>query len=203
MVQAGLSRRSLGAQGPVCLRLSCDGATQDPGTALHRASGATSCPHSSLAARSWCHDPSALCHPQWVLAFEIFIPLVLFFILLGLRQKKPTIPVKEGECWWVVCGATPGSGELLQPPGDSLGGAEGLQQLVGTQKGLLGDMVLGRGCSWWLVGHTQRGREPGSVPTWGDPLGVAVPTSLWLSSAGTVGEMELDGAGTATVTLSV
>uniref|UniRef100_A0A4W3GWH1 ATP-binding cassette sub-family A member 2 n=1 Tax=Callorhinchus milii TaxID=7868 RepID=A0A4W3GWH1_CALMI len=32
---------------------------------------------------------------QWVLAFEIFIPLVLFFILLGLRQKKPTIPVKE------------------------------------------------------------------------------------------------------------
>uniref|UniRef100_A0A8C4WL01 ATP-binding cassette sub-family A member 2 n=1 Tax=Gopherus evgoodei TaxID=1825980 RepID=A0A8C4WL01_9SAUR len=33
--------------------------------------------------------------PQWVLAFEIFIPLVLFFILLGLRQKKPTIPVKE------------------------------------------------------------------------------------------------------------
>uniref|UniRef100_A0A2K5DK59 ATP-binding cassette sub-family A member 2 n=1 Tax=Aotus nancymaae TaxID=37293 RepID=A0A2K5DK59_AOTNA len=32
---------------------------------------------------------------QWVLAFEIFIPLVLFFILLGLRQKKPTISVKE------------------------------------------------------------------------------------------------------------
>ncbi|XP_063792321.1 ATP-binding cassette sub-family A member 2 [Pseudophryne corroboree] len=31
----------------------------------------------------------------WVLAFEIFIPLVLFFILLGLRQKKPTIHVKE------------------------------------------------------------------------------------------------------------
>ncbi|XP_071881559.1 ATP-binding cassette sub-family A member 2 isoform X8 [Anas platyrhynchos] len=31
----------------------------------------------------------------WVLTFEIFIPLVLFFILLGLRQKKPTIPVKE------------------------------------------------------------------------------------------------------------
>ncbi|KAG7281475.1 hypothetical protein CRUP_012418 [Coryphaenoides rupestris] len=31
----------------------------------------------------------------WVLAFEIFIPLVLFFILLGLRQKKPAIPVKE------------------------------------------------------------------------------------------------------------
>uniref|UniRef100_A0A672UDG9 ATP-binding cassette sub-family A member 2 n=1 Tax=Strigops habroptila TaxID=2489341 RepID=A0A672UDG9_STRHB len=32
---------------------------------------------------------------SWVLTFEIFIPLVLFFILLGLRQKKPTIPVKE------------------------------------------------------------------------------------------------------------
>ncbi|XP_072287523.1 ATP-binding cassette sub-family A member 2 isoform X4 [Pyxicephalus adspersus] len=31
----------------------------------------------------------------WVLAFEILIPLVLFFILLGLRQKKPTMPVKE------------------------------------------------------------------------------------------------------------
>ncbi|XP_056274461.1 ATP-binding cassette sub-family A member 2 isoform X1 [Pseudoliparis swirei] len=31
----------------------------------------------------------------WVLAFEIFIPLVLFFILLGLRQKKPAITVKE------------------------------------------------------------------------------------------------------------
>uniref|UniRef100_A0A4W4HDU6 ATP-binding cassette sub-family A member 2 n=1 Tax=Electrophorus electricus TaxID=8005 RepID=A0A4W4HDU6_ELEEL len=31
----------------------------------------------------------------WVLAFEIFIPLVLFFILLGLRQKKPALPVKE------------------------------------------------------------------------------------------------------------
>lgn len=37
---------------------------------------------------------------QWVLAFEIFIPLVLFFILLGLRQKKPTISVKEGEGPW-------------------------------------------------------------------------------------------------------
>lgn len=34
---------------------------------------------------------------QWVLSFEIFIPLVLFFILLGLRQKKPTIAVKEGK----------------------------------------------------------------------------------------------------------
>lgn len=30
------------------------------------------------------------------MAFEIFIPLVLFFILLGLRQKKPAMAVKEG-----------------------------------------------------------------------------------------------------------
>lgn len=44
-----------------------------------------------------------------MLAFEIFIPLVLFFILLGLRQKKPTIPVKEGACERVVPWAsTPG-----------------------------------------------------------------------------------------------
>ena len=42
---------------------------------------------------------------QWVLAFEFFIPLVLFFILLGLRQKKPTISVKEGEG---LLGARPG-----------------------------------------------------------------------------------------------
>lgn len=49
-----------------------------------------SCP----ALGRWPHSA----HPfQWVLAFEIFIPLVLFFILLGLRQKKPTISVKEGE----------------------------------------------------------------------------------------------------------
>lgn len=47
-----------------------------------------------------------LCCSQWVLAFEIFIPLVLFFILLGLRQKKPTIPVKEGECQQGVWGST-------------------------------------------------------------------------------------------------
>lgn len=48
-------------------------------------------------------------HPfQWVLAFEIFIPLVLFFILLGLRQKKPTISVKEGECPWVGGGGNGG-----------------------------------------------------------------------------------------------
>ncbi|XP_039200906.1 ATP-binding cassette sub-family A member 2 isoform X2 [Crotalus tigris] len=42
-------------------------------------------------------DSSKLFPPplQWVLSFEIFIPLVLFFILLGLRQKKPTIAVKE------------------------------------------------------------------------------------------------------------
>ncbi|PWA16008.1 hypothetical protein CCH79_00019355 [Gambusia affinis] len=43
----------------------------------------------------------------WVLAFEIFIPLVLFFILLGLRQKKPAIPVKEDSSysfnWKISC----------------------------------------------------------------------------------------------------
>lgn len=61
------------------------------------------------------HSPSALCHLQWVLAFEIFIPLVLFFILLGLRQKKPTIPVKEGEYDLVVPG-TPTPGGSLAPP---------------------------------------------------------------------------------------
>uniref|UniRef100_A0A672YJU7 Uncharacterized protein n=1 Tax=Sphaeramia orbicularis TaxID=375764 RepID=A0A672YJU7_9TELE len=41
----------------------------------------------------------------WVLAFEIFIPLVLFFILLGLRQKKP---------WSVV---SQDRRVLLRPPG--------------------------------------------------------------------------------------
>nr|XP_008543009.1 PREDICTED: ATP-binding cassette sub-family A member 2 [Equus przewalskii] len=46
-------------------------------------------PASYIAA---CMQPPLL---SWVLAFEIFIPLVLFFILLGLRQKKPTISVKE------------------------------------------------------------------------------------------------------------
>lgn len=57
-----------------------------------------SCP----ALGRWPHSA----HPfQWVLAFEIFIPLVLFFILLGLRQKKPTISVKEGEG---LLGAQPG-----------------------------------------------------------------------------------------------
>lgn len=61
--------------------------------------------------------PSALCHPQWVLAFEIFIPLVLFFILLGLRQKKPTIPVKEGESQQGGAWGTPTLGGTLRPWG--------------------------------------------------------------------------------------
>lgn len=46
----------------------------------------------------WMTDTSSSLPLQWVLAFEIFIPLVLFFILLGLRQKKPAIAVKEGGC---------------------------------------------------------------------------------------------------------
>uniref|UniRef100_A0A8C9P6X7 ABC-2 type transporter transmembrane domain-containing protein n=1 Tax=Spermophilus dauricus TaxID=99837 RepID=A0A8C9P6X7_SPEDA len=63
-----------------------------------------SCPggpsqHRSLVSslgRWWRGGQAYVVHPfQWVLAFEIFIPLVLFFILLGLRQKKPTISVKE------------------------------------------------------------------------------------------------------------
>uniref|UniRef100_A0A8C8AZB2 ATP binding cassette subfamily A member 2 n=1 Tax=Otus sunia TaxID=257818 RepID=A0A8C8AZB2_9STRI len=54
-------------------------------------------------------EPVTLCWSQglgWVLAFEIFIPLVLFFILLGLRQKKPTIPVKEGESFYTAAPLT-------------------------------------------------------------------------------------------------
>uniref|UniRef100_A0A8C5JNR2 Uncharacterized protein n=1 Tax=Junco hyemalis TaxID=40217 RepID=A0A8C5JNR2_JUNHY len=53
----------------------------------------------------------------WVLAFEIFIPLVLFFILLGLRQKKPTIPVKEGESQQGDAWVTPTLGGTLRPWG--------------------------------------------------------------------------------------
>lgn len=75
-----------------------------------------------------CHSPSALCHLQWVLTFEIFIPLVLFFILLGLRQKKPTIPVKEGECDLVVPG-TRIPGGSLGPPLPPQGTGELFQQL--------------------------------------------------------------------------
>lgn len=93
-----------------------------------------------------------------MLAFEIFIPLVLFFILLGLRQKKPTIPVKEGECQW---GGAWGTHTWDHPealwscsstPGTAWG--RGPRQLVGTQRGLLVDIVLGRGCSQGLAGVT-------------------------------------------------
>lgn len=70
--------------------------------------------------------PHLVCSFQWVLAFEIFIPLVLFFILLGLRQKKPTISVKEGEKAgtvgtrragevWVPCPPCSSPGVLLAP----------------------------------------------------------------------------------------
>lgn len=81
--------------------------------------------------------PSALCHSQWVLAFEIFIPLVLFFILLGLRQKKPTIPVKEGES----------------------------QQ--GSACGLLEDIALSRGYSQGLARQMWWVEVAESVPAWG------------------------------------
>ncbi|XP_004390763.1 ATP-binding cassette sub-family A member 2 [Trichechus manatus latirostris] len=53
---------------------------------------------SNILLRQPCHievGKDELLEAKWVLAFEIFIPLVLFFILLGLRQKKPTISVKE------------------------------------------------------------------------------------------------------------
>lgn len=53
---------------------------------------------------------------QWVLAFEIFIPLVLFFILLGLRQKKPTISVKEGERLWGWAQGTAGQSGWSRRP---------------------------------------------------------------------------------------
>uniref|UniRef100_S4RKG6 Uncharacterized protein n=2 Tax=Petromyzon marinus TaxID=7757 RepID=S4RKG6_PETMA len=36
----------------------------------------------------------------WVLACEVFIPLALFFVLLGLRQKKPTISVNEAVSYY-------------------------------------------------------------------------------------------------------
>lgn len=55
----------------------------------------------------------------WVLAFEIFIPLVLFFILLGLRQKKPTIPVKEGESRQGGAWGAPTLGGTLRLWGDA------------------------------------------------------------------------------------
>lgn len=69
--------------------------------------------------------PSALCHPQWVLAFEIFIPLVLFFILLGLRQKKPTIPVKEGESHKGGAWGAPTLGGTLRLWGDASAWGQG------------------------------------------------------------------------------
>ena len=68
--------------------------------------------------------PHSACPFQWVLAFEIFIPLVLFFILLGLRQKKPTISVKEGEGPW---------GGGAGGPGHSRVGGEGRPSLQHTR----------------------------------------------------------------------
>uniref|UniRef100_A0A8C6Y8P9 ATP-binding cassette sub-family A member 2 n=1 Tax=Naja naja TaxID=35670 RepID=A0A8C6Y8P9_NAJNA len=51
--------------------------------------------HRGVCLPAWGRVGSAQRSPPWVLSFEIFIPLVLFFILLGLRQKKPAIAVKE------------------------------------------------------------------------------------------------------------
>lgn len=112
------SWRSAGVCGPVRLWQSC-GAGRGHSAVLHWGTS-RGCPQDlhpgDAHAPPWRggpghehHSPPALCHLQWVLAFEIFIPLVLFFILLGLRQKKPTIPVKEGACEQVVPRAsTPG-----------------------------------------------------------------------------------------------
>lgn len=75
--------------------ISCPeaGDTMERSHSVHRVSPAGVVASTSTVSQSSSLVP--LCH-QWVLAFEIFIPLVLFFILLGLRQKKPAIPVKEG-----------------------------------------------------------------------------------------------------------
>lgn len=76
------------------LFISCPeaGDTMERSHSVHRVSPAGVVASTSTVSQS---SLFPLCH-QWVLAFEIFIPLVLFFILLGLRQKKPAIPVKEG-----------------------------------------------------------------------------------------------------------
>lgn len=93
----------------------------------------------------------------------------------------------------------------LQPLGDSLGGAEGLQQLVGTWKGLLGDSAR-QGLQLMAGGAYRAGQRARGSPNMGDPLGVAVPTSLRLpltrDSLWGEGAMELGGAGTATVALT-
>lgn len=82
----------------------------------------------------------------------------------------------------MVPGATRGSGELLQPPGDSLG-VKGPQQLVRTQRGCLGDIGLGGGCSRGLAGQTQQGGESETVSTGGRIAGGG-SSSLWLPLAG-------------------
>lgn len=81
-----------------------------------------------------------------MLAFEIFIPLVLFFILLGLRQKKPTIPVKEGECQWGGACGTPRLWEAAPAPWGQPGG-EGTPAAGEDPEGLFGAIGLGGGCS--------------------------------------------------------
>lgn len=89
----GGTRASAGPEKPV-LTFMAAGCTW-LGWSFEEASTCSSCP---ALGRQWVGRRPHVVHPfQWVLAFEIFIPLVLFFILLGLRQKKPTISVKEGE----------------------------------------------------------------------------------------------------------
>lgn len=109
--------------------------------------------------------PSALCHPQWVLAFEIFIPLVLFFILLGLRQKKPTIPVKEGESQQGGAWGAPTLGGTLRLWGDAPAWGQG-----GPREAFWGTLHWAGATAedWWVeVAESvpARGGSPGGGST--------------------------------------
>uniref|UniRef100_A0A2K6RTV5 ATP binding cassette subfamily A member 2 n=1 Tax=Rhinopithecus roxellana TaxID=61622 RepID=A0A2K6RTV5_RHIRO len=82
--------------GKTCCRVQ-QGQSRSPACSAHgeRSWGLEFSPFRWLLGTAGPTHWAALPPLQWVLAFEIFIPLVLFFILLGLRQKKPTISVKE------------------------------------------------------------------------------------------------------------
>lgn len=108
-----------------------------------------------------------------MLAFEIFIPLVLFFILLGLRQKKPTIPVKEGACERVVPRAsTPGGrmgtlGSCSNPLGQP-GAEEDADSWQGSL-GVFGGGSVKEGLRTRMMGlENQRHSQPGELP-WDQP----------------------------------